>query len=357
MSIDTVVARVNKKLGEGTLVKGMDLKDHIIPRVTTGSIALDLVLGGGWPMNCWCEIQGEPSNGKSVIAYKTVAANQLINRDFHCLWIASEQFVPEWAITCGVDLARVTVANTQVMEDAYQIAIDMIDGRLIDAVVIDSLSALVPTEEDDKSMDDWQVALGARITGKFMRKSGAVQRRSLTQPDRNCLGLIISQWREKVGIQYGDNRVTPYGRAKEFMYMVRLEVRRDEWLGSDKDRVGLTFKVRATKNKTAPPQKMAVLDFYWEDTTNHKAGSFDTPKQLANSGIDLEIVEQAGSVYRFGGHMWRGKEAFFDGISTDAALQRALDQQIRQHVLNLPTPPIDIDAAEVPRRKRTLKRA
>lgn len=343
-TIDTLVTRVNKKLGDGTLIKGADLKDHVIPRVTSGSIALDLALGGGWPLNCWVEVQGEPSNGKSVIALKTIAANQAIHKDFHCLWIAAEQFVPKWAQQCGVDMDRVLIADTRVMEEAYQIIIDAIDTRSVDAVVIDSLSALVPTEEDDKSMDDWQVALGARLTGKFMRKSGVAQRRSLTEPDRPCLGLIISQWREKVGVTYGDTRITPYGRAKEFFYMIRMEVRRDEWLGTDKNRVGLTFKVRTTKNKTSPPHKMAVLDFYWEDSEAHKAGSYDVIKQLVNIALDQEIIELAGSFYRYDNRQWRGKEKLYEGVAAEAALQKALDREIRKSVLLqlpdtlLPTP-------------------
>jgi recombination protein RecA len=237
------------------------------------------------------------------------------------------------------------------MEEAYQIAIEMIDGRLIDCVVIDSLSGLTPTLEDEQAMDDLQVALGARVTGKFMRKSSIAQRRSLTSPDRPCLGLIISQWREKVGVMYGDNRVTPYGRAKEFFYMVRMEVRRDEWLGPDKHRVGLGFKVRITKNKTAPPQRAAAMDFYWEDTPNHSAGSYDLGKQITNIALDLDIIELKGSVYKFGGQTWRGKDAMFAAIEQDELLRKTLDAEVRRRVV--PTATTDTDKPK----RRTMKRA
>jgi recombination protein RecA len=218
---------------------------------------------------------------------------------------------------------------------------------LCDAVVIDSLSALVPTEEDDKTMEDWQVGLGARLTGKFMRKSNSAQRRSLTEPDRPCLGLIISQWREKIGVMYGDNRVSPNGRAKEFFFNVRVEVRRDEWLGTDKHRVGQTFKVRTIKNKTAPPQRGATVDFYWEDYGTHKGGSYDIGKQLANIGLDLGIVKQKTAWFYFGGQQWNGKERFWAAVDQDDLLQRNLAKEIRA-VLG-----IDIDT---PKRRRTLQR-
>jgi recombination protein RecA len=345
MSIDSVVTSVNKKLGDGTLLRGADLVNHVIPRVTSGSLAIDMALGGGWPLNCWNEIAGEPSNGKSVIALKTVAANQVVDKKYTCLWIAAEPFVTQWAIKCGVDMNRVFVADTRVMEEAFQIAIDLIDQRLIDAVVMDSLSSLTPTEEDEKSIDEATVALGARITSKFMRKSNAAQRRSLTEPDRPCLCLIISQWREKVGVMYGDNRVTPYGRAKEFFYMVRCEVRRDEWLGTDKERVGLGFKLRVTKNKTAPPQRQASVDFYWQDTSKHSGGCYDLGKEIANIALDMEVVELHGSTYYFAGQKWRGKESFFTAIEEDPKLAEALALEVRR------TKGIDIDTSRPPRRR------
>jgi recombination protein RecA len=318
-----------------------------------------MALGGGWPVNCWNSIEGEPSNGKSVIALKTVAANQAVDKEYTCLWIAAEPFVTPWAIACGVDMDRMIIADTRVMEEAYQICIEMLDQRLIDALVIDSLSALTPTEEDAKTMEDMQVALGARVTGKFMRKSSVAQRRSLTHFDRPCVCILTSQWREKVGIQWGDNRVTPYGRAKEFFYMIRAEVRRDEFLGSEKHRVGLSMKIRTTKNKTAPPLRLAALDFYWEDYDRHRAGNYDVGKEAANVALDLEVVELAGSVYKFGGKSWRGKESFFATIEEDSVLQTQIEKEVRRRAVALGLlDPIDTDV-ESPKkpRKRIAKRA
>jgi len=351
-SIESVVARINKTLGDGTIIPGALLKEYQVPRVTSGSLALDLALGGGWPMNCWVEILGEPSHGKSVIALKTIAANQAIHKDFHTLWIASEPFIPEWAETCGVDVSRVHVVPGPVMEAAYEIVVQWLDNRLCDAVVIDSLSMLVPTEEDEKTMEEWQVGLGARLTGKFMRKSNTAMRRSLTDPDRNCLGIIISQWREKVGVMYGDNRVSPYGRAKEFMFTVRLEVRRDEFIGTDKHRVGQVFKMRTLKNKTAPPQRPATLDFYWQQHGHHRAGAYDIGKQLANIGIDLGLVEVKGGWHYFAGQRWQGKEKFWEAVDGDDLLQRGLAREIK-----LMSGMGIVIEAPAPAKKRTIKRA
>ena len=86
---DELLKKVNKKYGEGTLIKGADLSGLVIPKVTSGSLALDLAFGGGWPVNHWSEIIGQPSSGKTVMAMKTVAANQALNPKFECLNQAS----------------------------------------------------------------------------------------------------------------------------------------------------------------------------------------------------------------------------------------------------------------------------
>lgn len=357
MSIDTVIANINKTLGEGTLLHGHDLLQHRLPRVTSGSLAIDLALGGGFPLNCWNSIEGEPSNGKTIIALKTIAANQAVDKNYTALWIAAEPFVTPWAITCGVDMKRVLLADTRVMEEAYQIAITMLDERHVDAVVIDSLSSLTPVSEDEGAMDDLQVALGARVTGKFMRKSGVAQRRSLTRPDRDCLGIIISQWREKIGVMYGDNRVTPYGRAKEFFYLTRAEVRRDEFLGTDKHRVGLSLKVRFTKNKTAPPQRLATVDFYWEDHGRHRAGDYDLGKQVTNIALDLDIVELNGAMYRWGGRQWRGKEAFYQAVEEDPEMLAQIEKAVRQQVGAIDTDTAVSTKKKASTTKRVMKRA
>ena len=139
------------------------------------------------------------------------------------------------------------------------------DNRAVDCVVLDSLPALIPNNEWDKDMEEFSVGLGARLTSKFFRKSAKAQRRSLIHEDRGCTGLIVNQWRQKIGVMWGDPRTTPGGLAKNFSYFARVEVKRDEWLKEGKQAVGQTIKGRTIKNKTYKPQQQAVVDFYFAD--------------------------------------------------------------------------------------------
>ena len=89
-----VLRNINKKYGEDTIILGSEIKTDVSQRITSGSISLDVALGGGWPVNQWHEIIGEASNGKTAIALKTIAANQKKNPEFTTVWVAAEQWVP-----------------------------------------------------------------------------------------------------------------------------------------------------------------------------------------------------------------------------------------------------------------------
>ena len=325
-SLESIVAAISKKYGDDVLIKGSEIKEDV-PRITTGILAFDLMLGGGWPLNQWSEIIGEESSGKTALAYKTIAANQKINPDFTALWIAAETYVPQYARAIGVDTDRLWVVETNVMEQVYDLIIKALDNRAVDMIVIDSLPSLVPGDEAEKMMEDFTVGLGARLTGKFFRKSSKAQRRSLINEDRACTGLVINQWREKIGVMWGDNRTTPGGKAKNFHYFSRVEVKRDEWIKEKDEAIGQTIKARTIKNKTYRPQQTAVVDFYFTSTGGFRLGEFDTVKDVVNIGIAVGLITRSGPYYSFGTQKWQGKDALTAAVREDIELQRELKNQ------------------------------
>ena len=322
-TIEEIVSSVNKKFGEDVMVKGSRISEKL-PRITTGVLAFDMMLGGGWPVNQWSEIVGDESSGKTAIAYKTIAANQALDPKWTALWVAAEEYVPEYAEAIGVDLDRLWVVETNMMEHAYDLIIKTIDNRAVDCVVLDSLPALIPNNEWDKDMQEFSVGLGARLTGKFFRKSAKAQRRSLILEERGCTGLIVNQWRQKIGVMWGDPRTTPGGLAKNFSYFTRVEVKKDEWLKEGKSAVGQTIKGRTIKNKTYKPQQQAVVDFYFSDSMGFRMGSFDTVKDVVNIAIACELVTRAGAFYSYGDQKWQGKDKLLAGVREDLDLQKDL---------------------------------
>lgn len=329
-----IMAAINKKLGSDVVVMGEDIRGDLISHVTTGSTTFDYILKGGLPANQWNEFIGEAGHGKTALTLKCVAANQAKNPDHTTVWVAAEQWVPEYAAMCGVDASRVIVIETNIMEEAYQAVIDFAESKSVDMIVIDSLPALVPSPEAEKAMDEITVGRGALITNKFFRKAGAAMKRSLTEAERPVTGIVINQYRMKIGVQHGDNRTSPGGQGKDYAYFTRSEIRRAEWLetgsGTNKVRVGQRIQIRTIKNKTAPPQQVAFVDFYFRDHSIYQAGDFDFAKEIAAMMIVLGLVNRRGAWIDYGDHKWNGVEALTNAIREDPDLM----EEMRSLLLN-----------------------
>jgi recombination protein RecA len=172
--------------------------------------------------------------------------------------------------------------------------------------------------------------MGALLTAKFMRKSNKAQKRSMVDADdRPCLGIIINQWREKIGIQFGDPRTTPGGKAKNFSYFTRVEVARDEWIetgsGKDKVKVGLAIKARTIKNKTFPPHRTGVVDFYFDDVLPIHRGDYDATKEVFGLAVARDIIVQGGGgYYTYGSERWKGQEAVLASLREEVDLLREI---------------------------------
>jgi recombination protein RecA len=327
-----LIAQLNKKFKSDVVVMASDIRGDIIPRITSGSTTLDFVLGGGFPGNQWNELIGEPSHGKTALALKTIAANQALNPDYTTVWVAAEQWVPEYAEMCGVDTSRVIVIETSIMEEAYQAVIEFAESKSVDAIVIDSLPALSPMPEMEKDMSEATVGRGALLTNKFFRVVGTAMKRSLTEDERPVLGLIINQYRMKIGVMHGDPRTTPGGEGKNYAFFTRCEVRRKEWIeigsGTNKVRVGQQIVVRTLKNKTAPPQRVAYFDFYFAEGGACAPGEFDFAKEIASLGVIMGVIERKGGWFYHGERKWQGIDSVIASIREEVDLKETIQKAV-----------------------------
>jgi recombination protein RecA len=325
-----IMALLNKKFGDNVVVVASDIRSDLIPRITSGSTTLDYVLGGGFPGNQWNELIGEPSHGKTALALKTIAANQALDPEYTTVWVAAEQWVPEYAEMCGVDTSRVIVIETSIMEEAYQSVIDFAESKSVDAIVIDSLPALSPAPEMEKDMSEATVGRGALLTNKFFRVVGTAMKRSLVEDERPVLGLIINQYRMKIGVMHGDPRTTPGGECKNYAFFTRCEVKRDEWIevgtGQNKVRVGQRIKVRTLKNKTAPPQRVAYFDYYFAEGGDCAPGEFDFAKEIAALAVVKGVIQRKGGWYYYNDRKWQGVEQVIDSLRSEIDLKEELEK-------------------------------
>lgn len=341
--VQKVALALNKKFGAGTVVLGSDV--IIPPRITTGSLALDLVVGGGWPGNNWIELVGEASHGKTAVALKTIAANQMNDPDFTTVWVASEEWNKQYAELCGVDTSRVMLVETNIMEDAFQAVVDFLETKEVDAVVIDSLPALVPGAEDDKTMAELTVGRGAMLVNKFFRKAGKATKRAADGSERPVTGIVINQYRQMIGVMFGDDRTTPGGKGKDYSFTIRCEVKRGEWIEigptGDKVRIGQQLRIRTIKNKTAPPQQVAFVDFYFAEGGPAAPGEYDYAKEMAAVAILRDIIQRKSGWYHYGGQKWQGLPAVLEAIRDDLNLKDAINREVLdtlRSAAQVPTP-------------------
>lgn len=311
-----VAARINKQMKiEDLVVVGADAKALRPGFITTGILALDVALGGGWPTNRWSEVIGTESSGKTAAVLRTIAANQKLDPDWIAVWIAAEELDAAWAERLGVDLDRFFLVDTNVMQDAYDIVIQYLESKVVDCIVIDSLPALVPIQEDEASMDDTQVSLGARLTAKFFRKARKAGARSIVREERPVTGILINQWRDAIGAWAPPGqtaKTTPGGKAKNYSFFTRVEIARTEWKKQGDEKVGQAIKAIVVKNKAAAPQRQANWDFYFVDCEAFDAGEVDEVKDVFNTALALGVIEKNGAWFSYGDLKAQGRDQFFN---------------------------------------------
>lgn len=325
---EALYAKISKEMGEGVAVHGSDMR--IARRYPTGSLSLDVSLGGGWPSGQWSEIVGHESHGKTAVALKTIAACQQADPNFTVLWMAAEHYDVEQAEALGVDNTRVLVVTSQAMEFVYQTILDGAASKGYDCIVLDSYPALVPDEEEEKGMDESVMAIGARLTGKFFRKIADHMRREDTE--RQIFGLFINQFRDAIGkfSPHGTPKTSPGGNAKNYAFYTRVEVKRAEYIdesrpGKGKVTVGQTIKAQTIKNKSAAPRQTAVIDFYFRDAPylGFKRGDYDEVKQIFTLGIVYDVITRRGAYFDMGDH---SKENF--PLNGRAAAEQAIREEV-----------------------------
>jgi recombination protein RecA len=322
--VDVFMARMNKQLtkaGMPNLIIASNM--YTPPPLSSGILSLDVCLNGGWAGNRWVEIYGNESSGKTTSILHTISTNQKLNPEFMVFWLASEPYDIDWAETNGVDNSRVTVLETQHMELGLQAVLDAAKANLYDMFVIDSYPALIADQEEGKGMDELVVASGARVMSKFFRKVGGT-----FSEERPYTGFIVNQFRDKIGVMFGDPRTTPGGKAKNFAFYQRLEVSRDEWIkekleGYDGDYfVGQTTKIQVIKNKAGAPKQVAKYNVYFAPSKQgHLPGEIDIAKDIVSVARRYKIITQNGGWFYFGDDKWNGVPAVEDAVRQDLDLQ------------------------------------
>lgn len=311
--------QITKQFGDGSIMKLGEAHKVDVELISSGSLSLDLALGGGYPKGRIIEIYGPESSGKTTLTLHAIAEVQRAGGT--AAFIDAEHALdPSYAKRLGVDTDNLLVSQPDNGEQALEIAETLVRSNAVDLVVVDSVAALVPQAEIDGDMGDSHMGLQARLMSQALRKLTGIINKSKTTV------IFINQIRMKIGVMFGNPETTTGGNALKFYASVRLDIRRTGQIKNGEDIMGNRTKVKVVKNKIAPPFRIAEFDIMYNEGISKTGDVLDL-------AVQHEIVGKAGAWFDYkDAKIGQGREATKTYLKENKEVLDEIDQKVREKV-------------------------
>ncbi len=329
-ALEQAVVQIKRRFGDGALMQLGEATHLNVEIVPTGSLALDTALGvGGLPRGRITEIYGPEGSGKTTICQHIVAEVQ--KQGGIAAFIDMEHALDvTYAVSCGIDVNSLYISQPDTGEQALEIVEALVRSGAVDVIVVDSVAALVPRAEIEGEMGDSHPGLQARLMSQALRKLSGVIKQS------NCVMIFTNQLRMKIGIMFGSPETTSGGRALKFYASVRLDVRRITSIKVQGEVIGHRTRVRVTKNKVAPPFRVAEFDIMFGAGISHEGDLMDV-------ALDLDLMDKRGSFYYYAGErIAQGRENAKTYLKEHPEMANSIEDLIRQRLAGIEEIPLEI---------------
>jgi len=301
--LKSAISQIEEEYGEGAIMPLGSQQVGVIEGISTGSLSLDLALGGqGIPRGRVVEIFGPEASGKTTLALHVVA-NAQREGGIAAFIDAEHALDPTWAKKLGVQLETLLVSQPSSGEEAMHIAELLIRSNEVDVIVVDSVAALVPQKELEGEIGDSYVGLQARLMSQSLRKlTGAIS--------KSRTAVIFNP------------ETTPGGRALKFYSSCRIEVRKISQIKEGDRVVGQRVRAKVVKNKVAPPFRIAEFDMMHADGICYATDVLDL-------ALSQKIVQRVGAWFRYGDiQLGQGRDKARDFLKAHPQLLEDLRQKI-----------------------------
>jgi recombination protein RecA len=319
-ALASALAMIEKQFWAWSVMTLGDKTGLSIETSSSGSIALDDALGGGYAKWRIIEIYGPESSGKTTLTLHAIAEVQKAGGT--AAFVDAEHALdPVYAKSIGVNIDELIISQPDYGEQALEIVDALVRSGAVDLIVVDSVAALTPKAEIEGNMGDSFMGLHARLMSQALRKVTGVISKS------NCTVIFINQIRMKIGVMFGNPETTTGGNALKFYASQRLEIRRKEKLesgtGDDKEAMGNRVKVKVVKNKVAPPFREVEIDVMFNEGISRSG-------EVIDIGVDRGIVKKAGAFYSYGEtRLGQGRENAKDFLKADPKLLAEIEAAVR----------------------------
>ena len=315
-ALDLAIAQITKQFGDGSIMRLGETQKIDVELLPSGSLSLDLALGGGYPKGRIIEIYGPESSGKTTLALHAIAEVQ--KQGGQAAFIDAEHALdPAYAKRIGVDTDNLFISQPDNGESALEICETLVRSGAVDLIVVDSVAALVPQAEIDGDMGDAQMGLQARLMSQAMRKlTGIIAKSKATV-------IFINQIRMKIGVMFGNPETTTGGNALKFYASVRMDIRRIGQIKEGENISGNRTKVKIVKNKIAAPFRTAEFDIMYNEGIS-KIGD------ILDLAIQYGVIDKAGAFLKYNGEtMAQGRESAKKLLKENPELLAEIDQKVR----------------------------
>ncbi len=318
-ALDLAVSQISKQFGDGSIMKLGDAYKINVETSPSGTLSLDLALGGGYPRGRIIEIYGPESSGKTTLALHAVAEIQKAGGT--AAFIDAEHALdPQYAGRLGVNINDLLVSQPDNGEQALEIVETLVRSNAVDVIVLDSVAALVPQAEIDGDMGDSLPGLQARLMSQALRKlTGIINKSKATV-------IFINQIRMKIGVMFGNPETTTGGNALKFYASQRLDIRRIGQIKQGDDVIGNRVRVKIVKNKIAPPFRQAEFDIMYNE-------GISTTGDVLDLAVMHDIVQKSGAFYKYNDEtIGQGREAAKKYLRDNPDKLAEIDGKVRQSV-------------------------